>query len=183
MCWPVLACLLLLALIGLWSPQAQAVDSPDIIERRIKAAYLYKFGGYVEWPQQVFASPSSPLTIGVIGADALADELAQIVVGRTINGRPVVVRKLSREDPVAGLNVLFIGRSNNDHLAEILATTKGRPLLTVTESAEALAIGSMINFVVVNDKVRFEAAPKVAGQGNLSISARLLPAAYRVVVP
>lgn len=180
--WSMLVCLLL-ALIVLRSTGAQAADRSDIIELQIKAAYLYKFGGYVEWPQQVFESPTSPLTIGVIGADALAIELAKIVVGRTINGHPVIVRKLRREDAVTGLNMLFIGRSNNDHLTEILAATKGQPLLTVTESAEALAIDSMINFVVINDKVRFEASPKAAGQNNLSISARLLAAAYRVVLP
>lgn len=158
---------------------AQTVDRPDI-ERQVKAAYLYKFGSYVEWPERAFPGPDSPIRIGVIGADALADELAQMVASRTINGRPVVVRKLRREDPVTGLNILFVGRSNNARLAEILATTKGQPMLTVTESEEGIAAGSMINFIVVDGKVRFEAAPKAAGMSNLNISARLLAAAYKV---
>jgi hypothetical protein len=177
--WLVFTCLLFAALLGYRIAEAQMVERPEV-ERQVKAAYLYKFGSYVDWPERTFESTDSPLKIGVIDADALADELAQIVVGRTINGRPVTVRKLRREDSVAGFNVLFIGRSNNARLAEILAATKGQPVLTVTESEEALALGSMINFVVVEGKVRFEVAPKTAGLGNLSISARLLAAAYKV---
>jgi hypothetical protein len=160
--------------------RAQSQDQSDV-ERQIKAAYLYKFGSYIEWPDRAFASAASPLQIGVMGADALADELAQITVGRTIGGRQVTVRKLRRDDPVTGLNVLFIGRSHGARVAEIVATAKGQPMLTVTESEDALSAGSMINFVVVDGKVRFEVATRPAGQGHLSISARLLAAAYKVM--
>jgi hypothetical protein len=170
---------LLLALTGMQTAIAEPTDSPEV-ERQVKAAYLYKFGSYVEWPERTFARADSPLQIGVIGADALADELAQLTAGRTVNGRPVTVKKLRRDDSTAGINVLFIGRSNAGRTAEILASVKGQPMLTVTESEDALGLGSMINFVAVDGKVRFEVAPRTAGQGNLSISARLLAAAYKV---
>lgn len=170
----------LAALAGLPRAEAQPVSVDDVIERQVKAAYLSKFGSYVEWPPQTFASPESPLRIGIIGADMMADDLAQMLAGRTVNGRQVTVRKLRREDSFDGLNILFIGRSNNNRLADILATTKTLPILTVTESDEALALGSTINFVIVNGRVRFEVAPKTAGQGQLNISARLLAAAYKV---
>jgi hypothetical protein len=177
--WRKTACALLIGLAGMQTTGAETIAHPDA-ERQVKAAYLYKFGSYVEWPERTFASADSPLQIGVVGADAMADELTQLTIGRTINGRPVTVRKLRREDSISGLNVLFIGRASAGRTAEILAATKGQPMLTVTESDEALALGSMINFVVVDGKVRFEVAPRVAGQGNLSISARLLAAAYKV---
>jgi len=176
--WLILACLILAVLFG--SRSAQAQERADAVEGKVKAAYLFKFGGYVDWPDGTFASADSPLTIGVIGADAMADELAQLAVGRTINGRPVAVRKLRRDEPVAGLHVLFIGRAGNSRLADILAAAKGQPLLTVTESEDALAYGSMINFVIVDGKLRFEVAPKTAGLGKLNISARLLAAAHKV---
>jgi hypothetical protein len=179
--WRCFAAVLLLALFA-WRGGLAWADS-GTVERQIKAAYLYKFGSYVDWPPAAFDNPASPLIIGIIGADALADELAQMVPGRTINGRSVSVRKLRPEDSLAGLNMLFIGRDSNGRLAEVLAAARGQPLLTVTESSEALAAGSMINFVIVDAKVRFEAAPKAAGQGSLSISARLLAAAYRVLPP
>ena len=158
---------------------AQADTQAD--EYRVKAAFLYKFGSYIEWPSESFARADSPVAIGVMGADTLAEELAQIVAGRNVNGRPVLVRRLRPGDPIAGLHMLFIGRSDSGRLAEILAAARGRALLTVTESEDALELGSMINFVVVEDKVRFDVAPPPSESGNLKISARLLGVARKVV--
>ena len=161
------------------SRPAQADTQAD--EYRVKAAFLYKFGSYIEWPSESFARADSPVAIGVMGADTLAEELAQIVAGRNVNGRPVLVRRLRPGDPIAGLHMLFIGRSDGGRLAEILAAARGRALLTVTESEEGLELGSMINFVVVEDKVRFDVAPPPPESGNLKISARLLGVARKVV--
>ncbi len=158
---------------------AQADAQAD--EYRVKAAFLYKFGSYIEWPGESFARADSPVAIGVMGADTLAEELAQIVAGRNVNGRPVRVRRLRPGDPIAGLHVLFIGRADSGRLAEILAAAKGRALLTVTESEDGLELGSMINFVVVEDKVRFDIAPPTSESSNLKISARLLGVARKVV--
>ena len=165
---------------GIASPRpAQADAQAD--EYRVKAAFLYKFGSYIEWPSGTFARADSPVAIGVMGADALADELAQIVSGRNVNGRPVLVRRLRPGDPIAGLHVLFIGGVDRGRLAEILAAAKGQALLTVTESEEGLELGSMINFVVVENKVRFDVAPPPSESDNLKISARLLGVARKVV--
>ena len=161
------------------SRPAQADAQAD--EYRVKAAFLYKFGSYIEWPSGSFARADSPVAIGVMGADALADELVQIVAGRNVNGRPVRVRKLRPGDPIAGLHVLFVGRADSGRLPEILAAAKGQALLTVTESEGGLELGSMINFVVVEDKVRFDVAPPPSESGNLRISARLLGVARKVV--
>jgi hypothetical protein len=155
---------------------AQAAD----LEHQVKAVYLFKFASYVEWPAGAFSSPVSPLVIGVIGADEVADELAHIVTGHTINGRPVVTRKLKRGDSLTGLHVLFIGRLEKTHLVEILSEAKRKPLLTVTESEDAHALGSMINFVITDDRLRFEVALAPVEVGGLKISARMLTAAYRV---
>ena len=158
---------------------AQTIDPPDV-ERQVKAAYLYKFGSYVEWPERAFSTTDNTIKVGVIGASALADELNQMVAGRTINGRQISVRKLRAGESLSAFNILFIGNSSNDRLAEILATTRGQPILTITESEDGLAQGSIINFVLVDGKVRFEVAPKTAHQGSLNISARLLAVAFKV---
>jgi hypothetical protein len=163
--------------------QSRAQSEAQADEYRVKAAFLYKFGSYVEWPDGVFARADSPVAIGVIGADALAEDLAQVVAGRSVNGRPVSVRRLRAGDSLAGLQVLFIGREHGGRLAEILASARGRPLLTVTESEQALELGSVINFVVVDDKVRFDVALVPADLGSLKISARLLAVARKVVKP
>ena len=148
-------------------------------EYRIKAAFLYKFSGYVEWPEQSFARPDSPIVIGVAGADTLADELAQIVAGRTVNGRPLAVKKLRRQDPLTGLNVLFIGRGEAARGTELLGAARGLALLTVTEQDEERGRG-MINFVLVDDKVRFDIDLEPAEQAGIKISSRLLTVARKV---
>src|SRR5258708_1074863 len=145
---------------GLASPRpAQADAQAD--EYRVKAAFLYKFGGYVEWPDRSFARADSPVAIGVVGADALADEAAQIVSGRNVNGRPVPVRRRRPGDSLAG--------------------GKGQGVVRVGGGEEGLELGSMINFVVVENKVRFDVAPPPSESDNLKISARLLGVARKVV--
>lgn len=160
---------------------AQAQAELQAAEYRVKAAFVYKFGDYIEWPSEAFAGPNSPLVIGVVGADALADELAHIAAGRTIGGRPVAVRKLKYGEPLVGLHVIFVGRSSSEQQAFALNAIKGRPALTVTESADGLTLGSMINFVVVSDKVRFDVALSPVEEGRLKISSRLLSVARKVV--
>jgi hypothetical protein len=149
-------------------------------EYRVKAAFLYKFASYIEWPSQVFERPESPFVIGVAGADALSDELEQVVIGRSIGGRPVEVRKLRRGAPMNGLQILFVGRSDRGS-SDVLASAKGRPVLTVTESEDAFALGSMINFVIIDDRVRFDVALREAEMANLKVSARLLRVARKVL--
>jgi hypothetical protein len=150
-------------------------------EAQIKAAFLYKFGDFVEWPPRAFARPDSSFTIGVIGADAIATELQQAVSGRTVHERAVTVRRLKPADALSDVHVLFIGRSEGEHLAAILAAARGLPLLVVTESADALAQGSTINFVQEGNRVRFDVALPPAERASLRISARLLAVARKVV--
>lgn len=155
-------------------------DTSEVVEYQVKAAFLYKFGTYVDWPAQAFALPDSPVIIGVMGADAVADEVAQISSGRTIKGRPVSVKKIGRGGPVNAVHVLFIARLNGAALADALATTKGQPILVVTE-AEAQASSGVINFVVTGDKVRFDIDLPSAELNNLKLSARLLSVARKVI--
>ena len=169
-----LACLLAPA-------SAAAQGDARAAEVRIKAAFLYKFCDFVEWPPAAFAAPEAAFTIGVLGADALADELAAVVARRSVHGRAVVVRKLRQGAPLAGLHLLFVGGRDGGRLPDILAAAKGRPTLTVTEAEDGDDPGSVINFVLVADKVRFDVALPPAEAGGLKISARLLAVARRVV--
>jgi hypothetical protein len=171
---------MVLAVAGAFAQDAPTQAGPDI-ERQVKAAYLYKFGSYVEWPQGAFEQGDSPVQIGIVGDGMLADDLARLVAGRSLQGRKILVRKMQPDESLTRLNILFIGHSAAGQMPAILSALKGAPVLIVTESEHALAMGSMINFVTVNGKVRFEVAPKVATRGQLSISARLLAAAFKVV--
>jgi hypothetical protein len=160
--------------------RAQPVSA---LEYQVKAAYLVKFGSYVEWPPLVFEQRDSPFVIGVLASDAVAEEVEHAAAAATVDGRPVQVRRLDRVDAgtAASTHLLFIDRSRNGQLADTLALVRGRPLLTVLESEQALALGGMINFVIVENKVRFDIALAPAEASQLRISARLLSVARRVL--
>lgn len=173
---------LALAVLVVLGPSAPAAGQElQATEYRVKAAFIYKFGDYVEWPAEAFHSPNSPLVIGVIGADAIADELARVSAGRTVGGRPVAVRKLRHGEPLSGLHMIFIGRTSRAQLSTALAASKGQPALTIAEAEDGLRLGSMVNFVIVSDKVRFDVALPPAEASRLKISSRLLAVARNVV--
>jgi hypothetical protein len=165
----------------LFAGAAFAQSENRAAEVQIKAAFLYKFGEFVQWPPAAFARADSPFAIGVLVADELAAALEQLVAGRSVQGRPVVVRRLKRGDAPAGLHVLFVGQSESARLAETLAAAKSQSVLIVTETENALASGSMINFVAEEQKVRFDIALPSAERGQLKISSRLLAVARKVV--
>ncbi|WP_157268295.1 YfiR family protein [Azohydromonas aeria] len=170
-------------LLGLATSPAQA-QAPSAAEYQVKAAFLVKFGSYVEWPAPVFEGRDSPFVIGVLAAGAVADEVERAAAGAVVDGRPVLVRRLERlerSEPFPGMHLLFIDRSRSGLLADTLGLARGRPLLTVTESEQALALGVMVNFVIVENKVRFDIALAPAEASQLKISARLLAVARRVL--
>ena len=161
---------------------AHADGDAATAEYRIKAAFLFKFLGFVDWPPAAFDRTDAPFVIGVLGAATLGHELEQIASGRQVNGHPVRVRLLGRGDPATGLQVLFVGRGEAPRLNTVEAATDSLAVLVVSESDGALALGSAINFVVVDDKVRFDVALHSINRAGLKISARLLAVA-RVVQP
>ncbi len=159
----------------------QAIGQAQATEQQVKAAFLFQFGGYVEWPADAFSRPDSPLGIGVIGADGVAGELASTAARRTLNGRPVVVHRLVRGDSMAGLHVLFVGRAERAHLAAVQSSIRHKAVLLVTEDEQSFDGGSMLNFVMQEGKVRFDVALPRAEAAGLKISARLLNVARKVI--
>ena len=150
-----------------------------VSERTVKAAFLYKFASYVEWPDGT-ASSASPITIGVIGANDFARELAEITADRTVSNRPIDVRRLTGADSLDGLDILFIAREERGRLSELLSGARNRPILTVTESEGALSDGSIINFTLDQERVRFEVSLYAAEESQLRLNARLLAVAEQV---
>ena len=178
----VVTSLLLAGTIAFQSARAQAsATDPEDIATEVKAAYLYKFGNYVDWPALSFDNAGSPIRIGVAGERQLADVLARMVAGRTVGGREMQVQFLQPGDPVEGLHILFIGSTSAEQRERILSDAAGKPILTVTDSQEAFSMGSMINFVVVDGKLRFDIAHRPKETDGVRISARLLATARKVV--
>jgi len=172
-----LAGLLSSALIDPVAWLACADDSDETLEYRLKAAFLYKFAGYVQWPDAAFPRPDAPLTIGILGADAIASELATMIAGRTVNNRAVVVRRLKPGEALTGINILLIGKSESGRLPQL----QSHAILTVTELEGALSQGSVINFILADRRVRFEISLEAAEKHNLKLSSRLLAVAQQVL--
>jgi hypothetical protein len=168
-----------MAIAGLAHAQGRTGEQA-MLPDQIKAAYIYNFGNFVDWPADVFPAPDSPLRIGVVQAEGLAELLTRTIAGRTVRGRGVAVRTLQPREPATDVHMLVIGKLPKPQLGEVLVAARGRPVLLVTESEGALVQGSMINFVTEDDRLRFEIAPKTAEQSRLTISARLLAAALKV---
>lgn len=171
---------ILLACAG--SAQAQAPGAPSSgLERQVKAAYLYKFAGFVEWPDTSFARPDSPLLIGVAGSELLAEQLERIVAGRSVGGHPLKVRRVQRGDALADLHILFLDSSlERSALTDMLLAARGQALLTVSDAGDATGAGCMIGFIIDDDKLRFDVALRHVGPSRLKISARMLAVAHRV---
>ena len=148
-------------------------------ESAVKAAFLYKFGSFVEWPAGSFKGPQEPLVIGVLGDDAVAEELEQLAAGRSVEGRPLKLRTLRDGEPPGPVHILFVGSLRPQKLRDLLAATPG-PVLVVTQQDGALQAGSVINFVNDGARVRFDASVASAELRDLRLSARLLAVARSV---
>ena len=150
-------------------------------EAEVKAAYLHKFAGFVEWPGDTFRSPSSPYVVAVAGDEPVLEELRRIARGRLVQGRPVTVVPAAAGDVPREANVLFIGRAVMRDAATLIADVRGEHVLVVTETPSGLSAGATLNFVEQDGRVRFEASLASARAADIRLSSRLLGVATRVV--
>lgn len=150
------------------------------LENSLKAAFLYKFADYVDWPAEAFPTPDAPITIAVVDDDIVAERLAEMTVDRTAQGRPIAVQRLAADQPVARAHILFVGGGAADRLGALAQRVAGQPVLLVTDTEGALQRGSMINFVIAERRLRFEVALDAAENSGLRLSSRLLAVALDV---
>jgi hypothetical protein len=148
-------------------------------EHEVKAAFLFNFLKFVEWPGSV-ASSNTPIVIGVVGESPLREALPKILDGQTVKGRSIRMVSLRPGDPIDECQLLFVAHGTNEETEEVLKAAKGKPILTVGESPEFLPQGGMINFVVMDQKVRFEINTAALDAAGLRADSRLLAVARRV---
>jgi hypothetical protein len=169
---------LLIAAIGVLGAQTALAQEPTSPENEVKAEFLYHFGTYVEWPES--ARRSESITIAVLGAPTVVAQLRAFLPGRTIQERPVVVRTVSSITEIGDAQMLFIGADNNGRLRQLIDRVGQRPVLIVTDADDGLEQGAMVNFKVVDERLRFEISVAAAEKAGLMLSSRLLDTALRV---
>ena len=146
---------LLLLLTGLFNcPAAQAQEAAPS-EFELKAAFIYNFAKFVEWPAEAFPAPQSPFVIGIIGDNPFEDALAKTVLNKQINGHPFRVIQMKTLADLKSCHILFISLSERKRLAEILRPLRGASVLTVSDLEHFLPAGGTIQFLMEGNKVRF----------------------------
>jgi len=160
----------LCVLLSAWVGAPAQVAAPT--EYQVKAAFLYNFGRYVEWPPQ--ARPPASFTICVLGEDPFGPVLDELIKGKSIQRMKLATRRLERVEDAGNCQILFISSSENGRLEHILAVLHGRSVLTVGEAERFAHRGGMINFRLEGSKVRFEVNLDATEQAGLTISSQLL---------
>lgn len=143
-------------------------------ETEVKAAFLYHFTGYVEYPPDAFANPNAPFVIGVLGKDSILDALQNAVRGKNVRGRPVVVKQVSIGQELRDCHILFVPEAQAANLLRVQGILGDAPVLLVGESKDFAARGGMIGFFVEQNRVRFEINPEATRRARLTVSSKLL---------
>ena len=149
-------------------------------EYQVKAAFLYNFAKFIEWPPSSFSDASAPLRICILGRDPFGMELHDIANEKTVNGRKLQVTQLADLRTARTCHILFIASSEKTELKQTLESLQGADVLTVGDTKGFVEKGGMINFVLENDRVRFEVNHRAAEQAGLKVSAKLLNIAKSV---
>jgi hypothetical protein len=150
-------------------------------EYAIKAAFLFHFAQFVEWPKGAFRKADSPVVYCMIGEDPFQGTLDTSLSGKNVAGHPFQVRHIKQAQEAQGCHVVFIGEGENKQIPVTLALLKGSPILTVGESERFVEDGGMIAFCSEEDKIRLQINLQVAERAHLKISSKLLRLAKRVI--
>ena len=157
-----------------------AAQSDQPSEYEVKAAFLFNFTKFVEWPDGSFDGPHAPIVIGIIGDDPFGDSLTRIVAGQQVQGRSVVIRKARFGEDLRHCHVLFISASERQRSAQILAGLRDASVLTVSDIDGFAEAGGSMQFVMQENRVRFLVNLDAATQSKLRVSAKLLALAQVV---
>lgn len=161
-----------LALVSGVSPYAHA---QSLEERDVKAAFVLKLVNFVQWPET-----GHDLVIGFIGADGTSDAFQRLASGKSVNGKGIIVRRLTHDGDLRACQVVFVGANERKNIPAVLDRLRGTSVLTVGESDGFGQRGGIVNLLLNGDRIRFEVNPHAAERAHLQISSRLLSLATLV---
>lgn len=146
-------------------------------EYQVKAAYIYNFGKFVKWPPASADNQNSSFTICTIGEDSMSSVLQSTLSGKSIAGKPVSVKQVSKPQDAIACQILFLNMESKSHLQEILTALGQASVLTVSDIPDFSKRGGMIQFVLEGDRVRFEINRASAESAGLVLTSDLLKVA------
>ncbi len=151
------------------------------LEYRVKAAFLFNFTKFVDWPPNAFTSASAPLEICVLGIDPFGSLLDEAVLGKSINEHPLRIRRVGVSSDIESCRVLYVSDSERANFREMSIRLSKHPILTVADFDGFTNEGGMIRFMILDGKVRFEVNRSNAEQARLTLSSKLLSVAHTVI--
>ncbi|HEV2489102.1 MAG TPA: YfiR family protein [Candidatus Acidoferrales bacterium] len=169
--------MVLLVLPGATSNWAQA--SPPS-EYQVKAAFIYNFAKFVDWPADAFTDEKSPFALCVYGKDPFGSTLDDTTRGKTIGTREFVVRRTRKIQDLSGCQIVFVSDSESEHLPEILAGLHGTSALLIGESPHFAEQGGQIQFVPEGKRIRFSINVDSVNRAHIRMSSKLLALAQIV---
>lgn len=160
---------------------AVVTQAQSATEYQVKAAFLFNFAKFVEWPADAFLGADAPLQICLLGHDPFGREFEEVIGDKSVNGHRIEVIHPSGVPQARGCQIIFVASSEKRLVTEILRGLRGASVLTVGDTAGFAGMGGIINFVMDDGRVRFEINVKAAERAHLKISARLLTVAKLIV--
>jgi hypothetical protein len=170
--------ILAIALLLLGTPPPAAHAAATYPEDAVKAIFLYRFAGYVTWPAST--ASAAQFTIAVLGAENVAEQLKEFLPQHTIQGKPARVATIQGISQLGDAQIVYIGADFAGKLSVLIEALRDRPILIVTDRLGALDEGSTVNFLLENQRVRFEISIAAAKRSGLQIGSGLLAVAERV---
>jgi hypothetical protein len=152
-------------------------------EYEVKAAFLYNFAQFCEWPSSAFASTNSPFVIGVLGDNPFNSTLDDLVRGEKVQQRPLEFRRFRSVSEIKECHILFISRSESSRVQSILNSLEGRPILTVSDIDRFAMRGGMIRFLTEQKKIKLRINISETRKAGLNISSKVLNLAEVVQNP
>jgi len=143
-------------------------------EYKVKAAFIYNFARFVDWPDTAFSSADAPFVVAVVGKDPFEGILEQLVAGKQVGARRIVVKHFDSADQIGPCQILFVPMSEDDSLSGIIQKVQNSPVLTIGESEDFDSSGGCFRFFTDDNRMRFEINQDAAEQAGLRVSSKLL---------
>ncbi len=152
-----------------------SAQTPVAVEYQLKAAFLFNFTKFVEWPADVYSSDQDPFVIGILGGNPFGSFLEDVAAGEKVNGHPLVISYFKNTNEIKRCQILFINKTGQYNVSDILSDLKGKSVLTVGDTPDFLKLGGMVRFFInASNKVQLQLNPDIAKTVRLQISSKLL---------